>query len=104
MNKKILFLTFSTVAVASPLVAFGLTLNEMVTKVSTVAVDAATPIVVIGWVITGILYLTSAGSPEKTGIAKKALIACVIGTLIIALAIGSSLAINLIKDAFGITS
>ena len=40
-------------------------------------------IVIIGWIITGILYLTAAGSPEKIGTAKKALIACVIGTALI---------------------
>lgn len=42
-------------------------------------------IVVIGWVIAGILYLTSAGG-ERMKTAKTALIAAVIGTVLVAIA------------------
>jgi len=37
---------------------------------------------IIMLIIAGILYLTSAGSPEKMGTAKKALIAAIIGIVI----------------------
>lgn len=78
------------------------TLNSMATKVEADAVDIATPIVIVGWVVAGILYLTSAGSPEKTGTAKKAMIACVIGTVLVVLAIGSDAIIHVISSAFGL--
>lgn len=58
-------------------------------------------IVIIGWVIAGILYLTAAGSPEKVGTAKKALIAAVIGTAVIILAkSGTSIISSLFPGVF----
>lgn len=111
VNKKILglILLSSLVILSSPILvsaasssASPLGLKEMAGKIETVAVDIATPIVVIGWIIAGILYLTAAGNPEKIGIAKKALMACVIGTVVVVLAIGTDIIINIIKDALGI--
>lgn len=84
MNKKILFLILLTSILFLPSVIFAV--NELTTTiggVSTALVLIGTMMVAIGWVIAGILYLTSAGSPEKTGIAKKALIAAVIGTILV---------------------
>ena len=101
MNKKTLFLTILG-ALVLPVIALGTTLSTMANAVQTAAVDIATPIVVIGWVIAGILYLTAAGAPEKLGVAKKAVVACVIGTLLVVLAIGSNMIISVIKDIFGI--
>lgn len=60
--------------------------NKMVEEVMNLALSIGSAIVVIGWVIAGILYLTSMGSPEKTGTAKKALIAAVIGTVLVVIA------------------
>ncbi|MCX6721057.1 MAG: hypothetical protein NT026_00415, partial [Candidatus Staskawiczbacteria bacterium] len=57
---------------------------------------------VIGWVIAGGLWLTAAGSPEKLGIAKKALTAAVIGTVLIVLASSSAAVTTFIKGVFGI--
>ena len=62
-----------------------------------VSIGAA--IVVIGWIIAGILYLTAAGSPERIGTAKKALIACVIGTVLIII---SATAYTFVKSALNI--
>ncbi len=42
-------------------------------------------VVVIGWIVAGILYLTAAGGPRME-VAKKAIIACVIGTMLIIIA------------------
>jgi len=50
--------------------------------------------------IAGILYLTSAGSPERINTAKKALTYAIIG-LVIAIAAGSIAAI--IKNVLGVT-
>ena len=116
MNKKILASIFLAALVltisALPFVtlaqddgggsAGGDTLSTMAARVEVVAIDIATPIVVIGWIITGILWLTAAGAPDKLGTAKKAVFACVIGTIIVALAITSDAIMGVIKDALNI--
>ena len=111
MNKKILFLTLLVVVVLPTAFvlaqttggATGNTLGSMGCKLKAAAVSIATPIVVIGWIIAGILYLTAAGKPEKINVAKGAMIACVVGTLLIVLALGSAVVIEIISNAFGIT-
>lgn len=105
MNKKTLFLILAATIAVSPAIVLGAgaTLQSMGTAIQSAAVSIATPIVVIGWIIAGILYLTAAGSPEKIGTAKKALFACVVGTLLVVLAIGSNMIIDVVKNAFGIT-
>jgi len=87
MNKKIIFLTLLAVVLFLPMVTTATQDPEkMVEAVKDLAVTIGTAIVVIGWVIAGILYLTAAGAPEKIGTAKKALIACIVGTILIILA------------------
>jgi len=86
MNKKIFFLALLGI-VASPAMAYAINSpTTMASNVADMAVTIGAAIVVIGWVVAGILYLTSAGSPEKTGTAKKALIACLIGTVLVIIA------------------
>lgn len=75
---------------------------QMSTAVKTVAISIASPIAVVGWIVAGILYLTAAGAPERMGTAKKAVIACVIGTILIVLAIANDAIISVITDAFGL--
>jgi len=53
---------------------------------------------VIMIIIAGILYLTSAGSPEKIGTAKKALTYAIIGIVI---AIAASGIVDIIKNTVG---
>lgn len=60
--------------------------SQAIKNVETAFVNIGASIIIIGWIIAGILWLLSAGSPEKTGLAKKALIACVIGTILVAVA------------------
>ncbi|MFH1968076.1 MAG: hypothetical protein ABIJ84_01670 [bacterium] len=86
-NKKILFLVLFTVSIF-PLTtgAQGLTFQQMAETIKLAIGSIGVSIVAIGWLIAGILYLTSAGSPEKTGTAKKALTAAVIGTVLVVLA------------------
>ncbi len=67
---------------------------EMVTQIKSAFVTIGGSIVIIGWIVAGILYLTAAGSPEKTGTAKKALIAAIIGTALIILAAGAEATIK----------
>ena len=85
MNKKTLFLILLMAIMPLTVCAVN-PVNKMVEEVMNLALSIGSAIVVIGWVIAGILYLTSMGSPEKTGTAKKALIAAVIGTVLVVIA------------------
>jgi len=104
VNKKTLFLT-TLVAILSPtlFVSATTTLTDMTAKLKDTAVTIGGSIVVIGWIIAGILYLVAAGKPEKIQIAKGAMIACVIGTLLVVLASVSTNITDVIKSAFGLT-
>ena len=89
MNKKILYL-LSAVVVILPTIAFAAIKSppEMAAAVEGLMITIGASIVVIGWVVAGILYLLSMGSPEKTGTAKKAMIAAIIGTILVIIATG----------------
>lgn len=110
MNKKILFLALLLVVLVPTALVFaqddagggGGTLTNMAEKVKTALQTIGLSIVIIGWIVTGILYLLSGGSPDKMGTAKKALIACVIGTVLIVLAQGAGQIMDIIKEALGI--
>lgn len=102
VNKKTILTTLSVVAIILPTLVFGKELTEIVSSVEDTMQTIAGSIVFIGWCIVGILYLTAAGSPEKIGIAKKGLVACVIGTLLVVLAAASGEIMNVIKSAFGL--
>ena len=81
MNKKILFLILLAVVLVLPIETHAQQPNtfcNMVKSVKDVSYNIGITLVVVGWVIAGILWLTSAGNPEKTGIAKKAILAAVI--------------------------
>lgn len=93
MNKKILFLILLTTILILPLeISAQSTFCGAIKNISSIAYQIGGSIIIIGWVIAGILYLTSAGSPEKTGTAKKAMVAAVIGTILIVIA-GASTAL-----------
>ena len=109
MKKKIFFKLF-VVVLLTPLATLAAdfassgssTLDNTMKKLFSTALGIGTPIVIIGWVIAGILYLTSSGEPQKMETAKKAMIACVIGTVLIALAYTGQEVINMISNALGI--
>ena len=50
-------------------------------------------------IVSGILYLTSAGSPERVGVAKKALIYAIAG---IAIGVAASILVTVIKNILGV--
>lgn len=106
MNKKIVFLILLIAITVAPLVSLAAandkTLGFYATKVKSTAISIATPIVVIGWVVAGILYLTAAGAPDKINLAKGAVKACVIGTVLVVLAMGSTAIVDVIRNAFGL--
>ncbi len=87
MNKKILFLILLTVILLLPFAyaeADNARLCGMVAKVRDISLLVGGSMTVVGWVVAGILYLTSAGG-ERMKTAKTALIAAVIGTVLVAL-------------------
>ncbi len=86
MNKKILLLILGALVLLSPGLILAAEVPAMVTSVKDAFVTIGGSIVVIGWIITGVLYLTAAGNPEKTKLAKSSLMACVVGTVVIILA------------------
>lgn len=92
MNKKILFLIL--LAVLFVPFAVNAQATSMIIMIQRAATTIGAALVVVGWIIAGVLYLTSAGSPEKTGTAKKALIAAVIGTVLVLIAGSAGLIIN----------
>ncbi len=95
MNKKLLTtIIFLDILLLAPLAASADTADSMVKSIQAALMIIATSVVVIGWVIAGILWLTSAGSPDKTGTAKKATVAAVIGTIVIVLASQAYAVIN----------
>jgi len=95
MNKKLLTtIIFLDILLLAPLAASAGTADSMVKSIQAALMIIATSVVVIGWVIAGILWLTSAGSPDKTGTAKKATVAAVIGTIVIVLASQAYAVIN----------
>ena len=102
MDKKTLFLTSLAAVLVPTAFVSAQTLEEMAVRVEAVAVGIATPIVIIGWIIAGILYLTAAGAPERITTAKRAMVAAVIGTVLVVLAIGGGTIITIIANAFGL--
>lgn len=106
MNKKTSIFVLLLVASALPFVVLAANncgggtdntpLTGIVNNVKDAALSVGAGLAVLGFIIAGIIYLTSGGSPEKTGIAKKALIAAVIGTALVALAGG----VDIITEIF----
>jgi len=88
-SKKILFLILLNFLIL-PNITLAATTNVELEEFLKGVVDStlyiASAIVVIGWVITGTLFLLGWGAPEKLGIAKKALFAVVTGTVLVMVA------------------
>ncbi len=107
MNKKTLFLILLTAVLISPFVVLAQVppadtrLTQMAEAVRIAAITVGMSIAVIGWVIAGILFLTAAGG-SRLETAKKALIAAVVGTLLVVLAQATSTIVSLINTTFGL--
>jgi hypothetical protein len=100
VNKKILGLILLAVLIIMPAVALGIDDPETIaTTVSDLAVTFGVAIVVIGWVVAGILYLMAAGDPGKIKTAKTAMIAAIIGTVLVVIAKAGYPAIKSLIDS-----
>ena len=98
MDKKKLFLILSG-AVLLPAITYAATLEGMAASAAQTALKVASGVVVVMWVVAGIIFLSAAGDPGKLSSAKTALIAAVIGTVVVIVANG---AVGLVGGIFGI--
>ena len=111
MNKKIINLIVSAGSLFFALPVLGDSLpnplgptNDFPTLLTNIATQVGIIISSLGVVmiiISGILYVTSAGSPEKVGLAKKALIYAIAG---IAIGVAASSIVTVVKNILGVTS
>lgn len=91
MKKKLLIIILLTGALVLPSIALaqGDPIGNFAKNILSALVIVGGAAVTIGWIIAGVLYLTSAGSPEKMGTAKKAIVAAVIGTILVIISAGA---------------
>ncbi len=96
MNKKI-FLALIAVAVIAPVMSYAAGTNnacDVINAFKTIFEQVGSAVVIIGWIITGVLYLLAGGDPGKIKTAKAALVACVIGTAVIVLSVTAFTFVN----------
>ena len=107
MNKKIISTVvfagvfclagFVLAALTDPL--GGATFTSLLERIVSGVATLITTLGVIMIIVAGILYLTSAGSPEKVGTAKKALVYAIAG---IAVGLAATAIVEIIKDVVGV--
>jgi len=85
MNKKVLYLILLSAAVA-PAFASAVTIETMVKAAVNTALYIADGAIVILWVVTGLMFLSAQGAPDKLSSAKKAALYAVIGTALVIIA------------------
>lgn len=107
MNRKILFfILFLSISVLPIIVlaqgAVPAVLTTVLNNIRAVIQAIGTAMIVVGFVVAGIMYLTSAGSTEKMGTAKKALLASIIGAVVVLLAYATTGIEAIIKGILGI--
>lgn len=81
------------------LASADVTIQSMVVAAVQTALFIASGVVVILWIVTGLLFLTAQGAPEKLKSAKTALIASVAGTILVIVATS---ALSIVGSAFRI--
>ncbi|MGD0576966.1 MAG: hypothetical protein ABSA74_02755 [Candidatus Staskawiczbacteria bacterium] len=101
MNKKKIFLILSG-ALLLPLLASAQTVQTMADSAATAALYVASGIIVILWVLTGVLFLMAQGEPATLNKAKLALLASVIGTIVIIIANMTGGPQSIVHSIFGI--
>ncbi|OGZ85047.1 MAG: hypothetical protein A2401_02990 [Candidatus Staskawiczbacteria bacterium RIFOXYC1_FULL_38_18] len=102
MNKKILFLVLLGVILV-PTSCFAVISNDLPTLIDNLAQQLglmAGSLSIIAFIVAGIMFLTATGNPSRMTIAKGALIAAVIGIIILAL---SGTAKDFVENLFNTT-
>ena len=83
MKKKLLFLILlGGIVLLLPNMVFGADLTSILMNIEDLVWNVFVTVVIVMWIVTGVLYLTAMGSPEKLTTAKRALLAAVAGTVI----------------------
>ncbi len=77
-------------------------LTDVLKNISDVIKAIGTAMIVVGFVVAGIMYLMSGGAPDKMGTAKKALIASLIGAVVVILAYATNGIETIIKGILGV--
>ncbi len=101
-NKKFKFLILLLSVLLLPAMAFAAnntTVQGIVDAAVATTFYIADGVVVILWVVTGFLFLTAQGAPEKVKVAKAALFAAAVGTVVVIVA---NSAVYLVSDAFNL--
>lgn len=102
MNKKILFLVLLGALILPQIISAqtGITIASMLESIILNVVKPVAIFAVITlWVATGIIFLTAQGDPGKLNLGKTALIAAIVGTIIVVLA---PIAADIIGNSLGI--
>ena len=99
MNKKAFILILLGVLTLPNLAFAQVTIQSMVNAAVMTTLYIASGIIVILWIVTGLLFLTAQGAPDKVTQGIRALMASVAGTLLIIVATS---AIYLVGSAFGL--
>lgn len=92
MNKKLLFLTLAGLALPVLASAQCTLCAQIIHSIEQTALLIASGVVVVLWIVTGILFLTSQGDPGKLKSAKTSLFSAVAGTALVIIA-GSAIAL-----------
>lgn len=86
-NKKILILVLLAIVIILPSVSCAQpTLQSMANSFADTLFAVGTSIVVIFWVVTGVLYMSSLGNPGRLKAANMSLFVSIVGTILIVLA------------------
>ena len=101
MNKKTLLL-FLLVLLILPAIAFGVDFKEMANNIAKTFLQITDAVVVIGWIFTGYIALTTGGEPAKVNLAKTAVITMIFGTAILVILNSTAGMISFITKAFGL--
>ena len=103
VNKKLLFANLVLFAAIFPATVLGEDTNaptlicNFLGAIHTIAIT----LIVVGWIIAGIIYLSSAGSAERMTIGKKAITAAIMGTVLVIVA---TLAEEVVSGLLGLST
>ena len=107
MNKKEIFsfllLSLVAVALVSPMVASadGATVGGIISSIKASLTGLGGSLATIAFIVAGIMYLTGSGNPSRMTVAKGALVAAVIGIVIVLLAGNACEFVNTFTGAGG---
>ena len=89
MKKTLFILIILPVLTFLPTIALAYSLPGIAASIASALVATALACAAIGFAVAAILFLSSAGSPEKTSQAKTALLWAVAGTIVALISAGA---------------